>query len=233
MAVFNFTRLEAAGVPTHFRRFIAPNRIELALYKRGLSGARMPRREALEQHWREHPAAPEHREPVLDLPSGVPGERVRRIPCWARVRGDRHPHVVDMDMIGREMVVRRTPISLIHQGSTQDLVRVPGWHGHRGGGQELHVQARFLSRFPDGRLCDVLGALDMAAAGQPAFKAGMPDQGSQPRSGLLTEHEHARCRLLDHHASSIGLAARSCLRAAVEGPTSSIEGRRLWASADR
>ena len=90
-------------------------------------------------------------------------------------------------------------------GSTQDLVRVPGWHGHRGAGQELHVQARFLSRFPDGRLCDVLGALDMAAAGQPAFKAGMPDQGSQPRSGLLTEHEHARCRLLDHHASSIGL----------------------------
>ena len=31
MAVFNFTRLEAAGVPTHFRRFIAPNRIEFDL----------------------------------------------------------------------------------------------------------------------------------------------------------------------------------------------------------
>jgi phosphoribosylaminoimidazole-succinocarboxamide synthase len=31
MAVFNFTMLEAAGVPTHFRRFIAPNRIEFDL----------------------------------------------------------------------------------------------------------------------------------------------------------------------------------------------------------
>lgn len=31
MAVFNFTMLEAAGVHTHFRRFIAPNRIEFAL----------------------------------------------------------------------------------------------------------------------------------------------------------------------------------------------------------
>lgn len=31
MAVFNFTMLEAAGVPTHFRRFLAPNRIEFDL----------------------------------------------------------------------------------------------------------------------------------------------------------------------------------------------------------
>ncbi|MEV4830601.1 phosphoribosylaminoimidazolesuccinocarboxamide synthase [Micromonospora sp. NPDC049257] len=31
MAAFNFARLEAAGVPTHFRRFIAPNRIEFDL----------------------------------------------------------------------------------------------------------------------------------------------------------------------------------------------------------
>jgi phosphoribosylaminoimidazole-succinocarboxamide synthase len=31
MAVFNFTMLEAAGVPTHFRRFIPPNRIEFDL----------------------------------------------------------------------------------------------------------------------------------------------------------------------------------------------------------
>ncbi|WP_433435380.1 phosphoribosylaminoimidazolesuccinocarboxamide synthase [Nonomuraea sp. CA-141351] len=31
MAVFNFTMLEAAGVRTHFRRFIAPNRIEFDL----------------------------------------------------------------------------------------------------------------------------------------------------------------------------------------------------------
>ncbi|MFE9968672.1 phosphoribosylaminoimidazolesuccinocarboxamide synthase [Streptomyces sp. NPDC005525] len=31
MAVFNFTMLEAAGVTTHFRRFIAPNRIEFVL----------------------------------------------------------------------------------------------------------------------------------------------------------------------------------------------------------
>jgi phosphoribosylaminoimidazole-succinocarboxamide synthase len=31
MAVFNFTRLQEAGVPTHFRRFIAPNRIEFDL----------------------------------------------------------------------------------------------------------------------------------------------------------------------------------------------------------
>ncbi|MDQ2811193.1 MAG: phosphoribosylaminoimidazolesuccinocarboxamide synthase [Actinomycetota bacterium] len=31
MAVFNFAMLEAAGVPTHFRRFIAPNRIEFGL----------------------------------------------------------------------------------------------------------------------------------------------------------------------------------------------------------
>ncbi|WP_067472985.1 phosphoribosylaminoimidazolesuccinocarboxamide synthase [Nocardia amamiensis] len=31
MAVFNFAMLEAAGVRTHFRRFIAPNRIEFAL----------------------------------------------------------------------------------------------------------------------------------------------------------------------------------------------------------
>lgn len=31
MAVFNFMMLEAAGVPTHFRRFIAPNRIEFDL----------------------------------------------------------------------------------------------------------------------------------------------------------------------------------------------------------
>jgi phosphoribosylaminoimidazole-succinocarboxamide synthase len=31
MAVFNFMMLEAAGVPTHFRRFIVPNRIELDL----------------------------------------------------------------------------------------------------------------------------------------------------------------------------------------------------------
>ncbi len=31
MAVFNFTLLEQAGVPTHFRRFIAPNRIEFDL----------------------------------------------------------------------------------------------------------------------------------------------------------------------------------------------------------
>jgi phosphoribosylaminoimidazole-succinocarboxamide synthase len=31
MAVFNFMMLEAAGVPTHFRRFIAPNRIEFGL----------------------------------------------------------------------------------------------------------------------------------------------------------------------------------------------------------
>ncbi|MGP3935310.1 phosphoribosylaminoimidazolesuccinocarboxamide synthase [Nonomuraea sp. KM88] len=31
MAVFNFTMLEAAGVPTHFRRFIAPNQIEFDL----------------------------------------------------------------------------------------------------------------------------------------------------------------------------------------------------------
>ncbi|MDH6133824.1 phosphoribosylaminoimidazole-succinocarboxamide synthase [Kitasatospora sp. MAA4] len=31
MAVANFTMLEAAGVRTHFRRFIAPNRIEFAL----------------------------------------------------------------------------------------------------------------------------------------------------------------------------------------------------------
>lgn len=31
MAVFNFEMLEAAGVRTHFRRFIAPNRIEFAL----------------------------------------------------------------------------------------------------------------------------------------------------------------------------------------------------------
>jgi phosphoribosylaminoimidazole-succinocarboxamide synthase len=31
MAAFNFITLEAAGVPTHFRRFIAPNRIEFDL----------------------------------------------------------------------------------------------------------------------------------------------------------------------------------------------------------
>lgn len=31
MAAFTFTMLEAAGVPTHFRRFIAPNRIEFDL----------------------------------------------------------------------------------------------------------------------------------------------------------------------------------------------------------
>jgi len=31
MAVFNFLRLHEAGVPTHFRRFIAPNRIEFDL----------------------------------------------------------------------------------------------------------------------------------------------------------------------------------------------------------
>src|ERR1700722_19719140 len=31
IAVFNFTMLETAGVPTHFRRFIAPNRIEFDL----------------------------------------------------------------------------------------------------------------------------------------------------------------------------------------------------------
>jgi phosphoribosylaminoimidazole-succinocarboxamide synthase len=31
MAVFNFKMLETAGVPTHFRRFIAPNRIEFDL----------------------------------------------------------------------------------------------------------------------------------------------------------------------------------------------------------
>ena len=31
MAVANFMMLEAAGVPTHFRRFIAPNRIEFDL----------------------------------------------------------------------------------------------------------------------------------------------------------------------------------------------------------
>jgi phosphoribosylaminoimidazole-succinocarboxamide synthase len=31
MAVFNFTRLEEEGVPTHFRRFIAPSRIEFDL----------------------------------------------------------------------------------------------------------------------------------------------------------------------------------------------------------
>jgi phosphoribosylaminoimidazole-succinocarboxamide synthase len=31
MAVFNFMRLQEAGVPTHFRRFIAPNRIEFDL----------------------------------------------------------------------------------------------------------------------------------------------------------------------------------------------------------
>jgi phosphoribosylaminoimidazole-succinocarboxamide synthase len=31
MAAFNFRMLEAAGVPTHFRRFTAPNRIEFDL----------------------------------------------------------------------------------------------------------------------------------------------------------------------------------------------------------
>ncbi|GAA1215106.1 phosphoribosylaminoimidazolesuccinocarboxamide synthase [Kitasatospora nipponensis] len=40
MAVANFTMLEAAGVRTHFRRFIAPNRIEFTLARPPASTAR-------------------------------------------------------------------------------------------------------------------------------------------------------------------------------------------------
>lgn len=39
MAVFNFHMLEAAGVPTHFRRFLPPNRIEFDLAKMPEPGA--------------------------------------------------------------------------------------------------------------------------------------------------------------------------------------------------
>lgn len=44
MAVFNFRMLEAAGVNTHFRRFIAPNRIEFDLARIPETGAVPPTR---------------------------------------------------------------------------------------------------------------------------------------------------------------------------------------------
>lgn len=39
MAAHNFTMLEAAGVPTHFRRFIAPDKIEFSLVRQPERGA--------------------------------------------------------------------------------------------------------------------------------------------------------------------------------------------------
>jgi hypothetical protein len=54
------------------------------------------------------------------------------------------------------------------------------------------VRKDFLHTFDS--LDDYLRELEMS---ESLIATGCPHQGSQPRSGLLTEHEHGRCRLLD------------------------------------